>query len=535
LIAGLLAGVLGAAGVAAEEPRFAGVPELGSSSGSPLLLDIRVEEPPPELREIIVETGSSTLRYAVDDPAALTGTAAPESAGPESEAPESAALELTLTPFLVPGVYDLRVHLVGGEVRRSFSYEIGFVDFVWGRDNFRFGNNADYESRIGDYSEVLGAWLDDRFGGVSEAAHALLVHYMYGLFGENAGRCYAFAGSELLYYRNPELLRWYYDDVYDIRMRSSGAQRDMHLLQLDIVYDYFVSGGAPISGRQNVLDVARELVRIRRDIGEGTPVVTGYISPDLHHAMLVYGYIVDRTRGRVDLLVANNWKSGQDVNVRSRDAEIIRVDFDAAARGKPVLQWRTRSGPRRRAPHRMFVVPVRETYDHDRGPLEALLAQRFSELRSAGTELLVAENVDSAWLVGADGAAAGYRDNDTLEEIDGVVLDRVKESMLFEYPAGADLELRFLQLEGEAARLFHVAPGEMAGSEAGWTDEVEAPADAAASQDAGDGDADGRDTGGRDAQSGADHAWPPVRRVLLDGGQPLLVPLPTSRDAGTAP
>ena len=75
---------------------------------------------------------------------------------------------------------------------------------------------------------------------------------MYGLFGENPGRCYAFTGSQLRYYRNPDTLPSYVDQVYDIRMRSTRSQRDMHELQLDMVYDYFVAGGAPVEGRQNL-------------------------------------------------------------------------------------------------------------------------------------------------------------------------------------------------------------------------------------------------------------------------------------------
>ena len=38
-------------------------PELRSSSGSPLLLEVILEQPPPDLREIIVRTGSSELRF----------------------------------------------------------------------------------------------------------------------------------------------------------------------------------------------------------------------------------------------------------------------------------------------------------------------------------------------------------------------------------------------------------------------------------------------------------------------------------------
>ena len=458
-------------------------PELRSSSGSPLLLEVILEQAPPDLREIVVRTGSSELRFDAPQVGRSPATPAARATenGPRAENPAGTAdptdrdpLALTLTPFLEPGVYDLEIELRGARSREVATFEVGFVDFVWGRDNFRFGNNADYESRIGDYSQVLSEWLEKRFGGTTDAERALLVHYMYGLFGENPGRCYAFTGSQLRYYRQPDTLPSYVDQVYDIRMRSTRSQRDMHELQLDMVYDYFVAGGAPVEGRQNRPEVARELVRIRERIANGSPVVTGYISPDLHHAMLVYGYILDSERGRVDLLAANNWKSGQDLNLRSVDAEVIRIDLQAGEAGTEeagageLIEWRTREGPRRRSPQRMFIVPVRESYDHARQPLEGLLAARFSELRAARRRIITVENAEAAWIAGPDGRSAGYRENRTRTELDSVEFDRLKQTMLFEFPRGVELTLGFVPVEGEEVRLLY------AGTEQGWIATVEA-------------------------------------------------------------
>ncbi|MFP4567222.1 MAG: hypothetical protein ACLFNX_12040 [Spirochaetaceae bacterium] len=457
------------AGASADEyatPR----PELRSSSGSPLLLEVILEDPPSDLEEIAVRTGSSELRF--DAPRPGTRRAAEDGTAEDP-------LVLTLTPFLEPGVYDLEIELRGPRSRVVATFEVGFVDFVWGRDNFRFGNNADYESRVGDYSQVLSAWLEKRFGSVSDAERALLVHYMYGLFGETPGRCYAFTGSQLLYDRNPDARPSYVEKTYDIRMRSTRSQREMHELQLDMVYDYFVAGGAPVEGRQTLLEVARELARIRRRIAEGSPVVTGYISPDLHHAMLVYGYILDRRRGRVDLLVANNWKSGQDLNLRSVDAEVIRVDLREAEAGTEeagegdLIEWRTREGPRRRSPHRMFIVPVRESYDHARQPLERLLAGRFAELRQQERRIITVENAEAAWIAGPDGRSAGYRERRTRSELESVTFDRLKQTTIFEFPAGDELTLGFVPVDGEEVRLFYAAPGTAAGTERGWITTVE--------------------------------------------------------------
>jgi hypothetical protein len=473
-------------------------PEISSSSGSPLLLEVILKEPPADLREIIVRTGSSTLRFDAPrlggSPARLAdedGTTAEDSAGTTDPAAGDPHV-LTITPFLEPGVYDLEIELRGARSRGVARFEVGFVDFVWGRDNFRFGNNADYESRIGDYSQVLSEWLEKRFGSIPDAERALLVHYMYGLFGENPGRCYAFTGSQQRYYRNPDALPSYVDETYDIRMRSTRSQREMSELQLDMVYDYFVAGGAPVAGEQSLLEVARELARIRERIADGSPVVTGYISPDLHHAMLVYGYILDRARGRVDLLVANNWKSGQDLNLRSVDAEVIRVDLQTATGGgtagteeagtgeEELIEWRTREGPRRRSPQRMFIVPVRESYAHPREPLEALLDTRFSDLREEGREIITVENAEAAWIAGPDGRSTGYRGDRRRTGLDSVGFDRLKQTMLFDYPVGAELTLGFRPLEGEEVRLFHVAPGAAAGAERGWINTVAPPAPAGA-------------------------------------------------------
>ncbi|NBB90765.1 MAG: hypothetical protein GVY23_06115 [Spirochaetes bacterium] len=475
----LLCGVPIAAASANEHAALR--PELRSSSGSPLLLEVILEDPPPKLEEIVVRTGSSELRFDATGlgtgRAAEAGTAAedPSAAeeGPTAEDPaDRDPLVLTLTPFLEPGVYDLEIELRGERFREVATFEVGFVDFVWGRDNFRFGNNADYESRVGDYSRVLSDWLEKRFGSVSDAERALLVHYMYGLFGENPGRCYAFTGSQLRYYRNPDTRPSYVDKTYDIRMRSTRSQREMHELQLDMVYDHFVAGGAPVEGRQSLLEVARELAHIRERIVDGSPVVTGFISPALHHAMLAHGYILDRERGRVDLLVANNWKSGQDLNLRSVDAEVIRIDLNAAEAGTEeaeadeLIEWRTREGPRRRSPQRMFIVPVRESYDHARQPLEGLLAASFAELRAARRRIITVENVEAAWIAGPDGRSVGYRENRTRTELDSVTFDRLKQTMLFEFPEGEDLTLGIVPVDGEEARLFYAGAGAVAGPDA---------------------------------------------------------------------
>jgi hypothetical protein len=392
----------------------------------------------------------------------------------DEETPEPEPLELTITPFLEPGIYPLAMTLEGPDGPATSSFEVGFVDFVWGRDNFRFGNNSSYESRIGDYSEVLREWVEERFDSITDLEHAVLTYYMYSLFGSNAGRCYAFSGSQLRYHRNPDLLPSYYDSIYDIREYSRTYQREMHYLQLDVVYDHFVAGGFDYGREQSRLELLRELKRIRAGITDGSPVVTGYIAPDLHHSMLVYGYILDRARERVDLIVANNWKDEEDLNLFSRDANIVRVHL-AADHEAERIEWLTRSGSRKRTPDRMFVVEIQEEYDHDRRPMERLVARRIEELRDAGRRAIIAEDAGTAWITDADGNVTGYKRNRTHDEIAAVTYDRVQESVLFEYPVDGDYTLEFK--DREAVRLFHVDPGTEAEEPTAWLHETEPPSD----------------------------------------------------------
>ncbi|MFP4534331.1 MAG: hypothetical protein ACLFNP_01320 [Spirochaetaceae bacterium] len=434
-------------GVAAQEGRGEVGAEIHCHSGSPLLLEIAVEDPKRELRELRFDSDAGKHRFLLP-----------------SERPEG-QMKLRLSPFLTPGVRQATVDLrLEGDVA-SREYEIGFVDFVFGRDNFRFGNNADYESIIGTYSEILADWLEERFGEAAEAELVLLTDYMYSLFGENPGRCYAFSGSSLRYWRDPELLPSYYDSAYEIRQRVRRYQREMNYLQLDIVYNQFLlrpaAAGEPMEvdpgEPQSRGALLGEVKRIVERIGDGEPGAVGFIGPELHHSMLVYGYIHDYRGEYIDLLVANNWKSEEDLNLRSLDAERVRV-FLEEEREESLIEWSNSDGPRKRQPNRLFLVEVNEEYDHPEEPLRRFLTARREELDEEGRALLVVENFREAWLTDGDEAVGGYKDRRIREELPGVLVDRVKRTVRFEYPRDRELWLELTDDEG--GRILHLDGGE---------------------------------------------------------------------------
>lgn len=487
-------------------------PEVTSFSGTPLLLEVSLGRPASAVAGIRLETETTQMFYDVSETA---GDARP--------------LSLMASPFLRPGIYELDIALqpAAGEAKpaagngdsaagdadpaagdaepATYAYEVGFAEFVWGRDNFRFGNNGSYESRIGDYSDVLQSWLEARFGVVDELTHAVLVHYMYALFGKNAGRCYAFTAGQLRYRRNPDLLPSYYDTIYDAREAHKTVQRQMHFLQLDIVFDEFVAAASPpvpgavpgtpvpasspdapedtsstgafgpgATESQSRENLRRELERIRARIEDGEPAAVGFVGEDLHHSMLAYGYIFDRARGRVDLIVANNWKDEQSSNLASRDAEVVRIDFSV---DPPAIAWLTRSGPRRRKPQRLFVVEVNEEYEHNRKLLARLVDRRLASLRGRGLRTILVEGADEAWLTDASQKVTGYKGHRTRSELEEVDMDRVQESFAFTFPKGERHTLRFVDDEGDSeapgVRLFYVDPGSETAGARSWTLDTE--------------------------------------------------------------
>lgn len=436
-----------AAGIASYAQDWRPALTVRSFSGSPLLVELTVSGHEGRLARVAVRSDSSVLGYRIES----RGQADP--------------VTIAMTPFLRPGVHELEVRLtstVTDELPAQIVTErmtVSFVDFVWGRDNLSFGNNATFESSIGTFGEVLAGWVDERFGGVTDAELVLLVDTMYGLFGKNTGRCYAFAGTEVRYWRWPDLLPTWYDATHDLRGSVVRYQREMSHLQLDIVYDQFLQrpGGSLEPGPATREEIDRELEEIARRIDAGEPVAVGFTGPELHHAMVVFGYLRREGRQTIDLLVANNWKSGEALNVHSRDAEIVTVARPESA-VPPSIEWVHEGGARDRTIDRLFVVDVRrDPYELSRAPMDALLARRVREVLEGGTSILVVEEASGAWLTDGERHAGRLRSR-TVDEIEGVAFDRVSRAYRFAYPAALHLELEIADDAG--ARVLRVEPGE---------------------------------------------------------------------------
>ena len=416
-------------------------PDMRSFSGSPLMLQVVLSDPDRRLRSFTLSCESSTLAYRI--PADL----------------DRAEHLFHVSPFFGPGVHDVEVRLDidEGQSKRT-RVQVGFVDFVWGRDNLSFGNNHAYTSVIGTFGEVLGDWIRERFGEIDEADLILLVDYMYSLFGTNTGRCYAFAGTEVRYWRWPDLLPTYFRTAHDLPGSVARHQREMNYLQFDLVFEHFIAHGwfdrlwRPMSREQ----IHAQALEIEARIAAGEPVAVGFGGPGFHHSMLVFGFIHNPARQTIDLLVANNWKSDEKLNIHSEDAEMVRL-FLAPDREGARIEWRYADGLRTSVIDRLITLDVlRDAHIHDRRHLEALLARLRAEFTAQARALVVVEEVVGARLV-ADGGMAGRLRNRDVRQLDDVWFEYLGRVYRFSYPAGAELELEIEDDVG--ARLYHITPG----------------------------------------------------------------------------
>ena len=434
-----------------------GAPDIRSFSGSPLMLQVVLTDPLQEVTALSLSSDTSTLTYRI----------------PEGLPREE--LIMHMSPFFGPGVYDLEILLeTGGSETKTTRFQVGFVDFVWGRDNLSFGNNDQYQSVIGTFGEVLSDWVRARFGEITETDLVLLVDYMYSLFGTNTGRCYAFAGTEVRYWRWPDLLPSYYDTLHDLRGTVARHQREMNYLQFDLVFEHFVAREGyerlwrPLT-HEEILDQA---LRIESSIAAHMPVAVGFGGPGFHHSMLVFGYIHNPARETIDLLVANNWKSDEKLNIHSEDAEMVRL-FLAEDQEAPRIEWRYEGGLRTSIIDRLMVLDVqRDPYVHDRGCLDALVEQLRERLHAEQRTVIVVEEVAGARLVGGD-RSSGRMGRREIREIDEVWFEYLGRVFRFTHPAGSNLELEIADDTG--ARVLAVVPGDAPGLESGRLSRTEVP------------------------------------------------------------
>ena len=410
------------------EPEFALPVGIRSYSGTPPLLELTIPDPAGAVRAVRLDSPVSSLALQVAPPTGGRGS-----------------IEVKITPFVQPGVYDLNLTLETDAGACARRLRVGFVDFVWGRDNFRFANDGERPGAPIAYSELLFRWLEDRFGPPEPRTQVVLLHYMYYLFRNTVGRCYSFAGSQARFRQHPELLPSFYPTIYSIREGFAPIQKEMDFLQFDIVCRRFAAEGHDPDEPQDRESLLGEIQRILRSVEAGSLAATGYLGVERHHSMVIYGFIEDKELDTVTLVAANNWKREQEDNLFSRDAVNILVHLDEG-RQEPRIEWLDREGGVFRSPEKLFVIEVEKQYNHDPRTIELLVGGRIGRLRSEGKGILVVESAREAYLRDEQGRETGYKDGKAVEAgkaIDGTVFARVDDHYAFEFPAGASLTLSF--------------------------------------------------------------------------------------------
>jgi hypothetical protein len=341
-------------------------------------------------------------------------------------------------PYRRPGVHTVActIHTDGGTLRRRV--EIGFTEYRWGVNNFRFANDGEYENFIDFVSLTTLEWAQARFGELSPGDKILLLSFMYSMYRGSIGRCYGFTGGQIFYLDHPDALPPLYDSVYQLSERDDRIVRQMDFVQNDIVFSNFLSGKIQIEGNQSEEDLRSQLETIVRSVRRGRAIILGYISPRMHHSMVVYGYFRHIGSDRITLLVANNWEREQDNNTFSEDAENIVVDLTGS---RPYMSWFDLTKKRRRYPKKIFAIPLEDRYDLKREQLDALLDSIRSRLVKERKSVVLVEKTEVAYVVDGEGKRRGYIKPKTLFELHDVVFKKIDYNYVFEVPLDGVYEL----------------------------------------------------------------------------------------------
>jgi len=403
--------------------------KLRSRSGSPLILEFLIEDPQQGLKQLSIETEVGDASFLL---------------------PELEHFETFLSPFYEPGIYTVTVSVESEDAVWKRDLVIGFSDFIWGRDNFRFSNIRSEYWGILPYSKALFPWAEKRFGIKNQEDLMLLLNVTYHIFNGRIGRCYAFSGSQVRYVRNPELLPRYYSKVYNIRETNIPVQTEMNMLQNDIMYDHFVVSGYNYTTEQKLPALQAEITDIMDRISLGELISIGYFNSQRHHSLLVYGFISDPESKRVTLITANNWGVEHNENMVSKAVVQIEVNLDENYT-EPRVRWIDPSNSSYRYAEHLFAVDVKDEYEHDPRVMAALISEQYAILQGTETALIIVEQADDAVFIDAEGNKTGLLGRSATEEIDGVVYKKVDDTHLFEFPAELSLQLDFTPIAKEDA------------------------------------------------------------------------------------
>ncbi|MFW6139154.1 MAG: hypothetical protein ACOC7U_08275, partial [Spirochaetota bacterium] len=119
-------------------------------------------------------------------------------------------------PYRQPGKYRPTVYLYTDQGKIKREYIVSFTEFVWGRDNFRFANDGEFENAIDFVSDTIIEWAEERFGPLTTRQKLIVLEIMYSIYRGSIGRCYGFTGGEIFYQKNPEILTESYECTYQI-------------------------------------------------------------------------------------------------------------------------------------------------------------------------------------------------------------------------------------------------------------------------------------------------------------------------------
>ncbi len=200
-----------------------------------------------------------------------------------------------------------------------------FVDYRFGRDNFRFANDRSYRQEVETYREFLLPWVEDRFGVLDELSQELLVVHAYRLLREQMGLCYAFAGSAVRYVNFPQQMPRFNTAVYQISEAHEPVRREMAFLQNDIVFDVFVRRGVDAEP-MTTPEISYHADQLRSAVDQGELRVAAVLAPHRHHAMVAWGYLKDHTNGTTTAVLANNWRRNERDNFANDSVALVTLD-----------------------------------------------------------------------------------------------------------------------------------------------------------------------------------------------------------------
>jgi len=342
------------------------------------------------------------------------------------------------TPFRKSGNYKISAFLNTsyGIFMRLFC--LSFIDFEWGKNNFSFANDGEFENGIDFVSKTIISWAKERFGELNQDQELVLLYTMYNLYKGSIGRCYGFSGGEAYFLKHREKIPDSYSYTYLIFEDDPRIIRFMDSMQNDIVFSNFISGKIDLKKRQNNEDLLKELAITKDETYSGNPIILGYISKKMHHSMIVYGYVENKFRKKTTLITANNWERKQDNNYFSEDAENVIVQF---SRNTHSITWYDLTKRRYRYPDKIFAIKIDDHYDLSKDDFFALVQKTQNDIISNKNTILMIEKTEVAYIEDENGKKSGYIKPNIINEIEGASIKKIDYNFIIEFPTKNNYKL----------------------------------------------------------------------------------------------